>query len=183
MLKVIMRTEVPKEYSKTHHKDFMTLQRVQADLKGKIKAFVIVRSGNSYEPVIIENHECRLSKILLNSGVIVLHAQIKKDEAVWILTCTWDEFRKLVSSLDNLKLKYEILSKTRFLEGSKLTQKELDVLKLALECGYFENPKKVKLKEIARMLDVSEATASILIRRALKKVVEQTIIKNVDYEV
>jgi len=42
-----------------------------------------------------------------------------------------------------------------------------------LEYGYFENPKKVKLKELA--LEMSEATALVLIRKAMKKVVEHFI--------
>ena len=51
----------------------MALQRVQANLKGKIRAFVVVKSNNNYEPTIIENHECKLAKALLDSGAIVLY--------------------------------------------------------------------------------------------------------------
>ncbi len=74
-----------------------------------------------------------------------------------------------------LKLNYEIISKTKFFEEDTLTHKKLEVLRLALEYEYFENPKKVKLKELAKALEVTEATASVLIRKAMKKVVEHFI--------
>jgi predicted DNA binding protein len=181
MLKVVIRIEVPKGCSKIIHKDSITLKRVQADPEGNIRALLIVKSTNGYQPAIIENHQCEFAKSLLDSGVIVLHAQIKRNEALWTLSCTWDGFRKLQANLDNLKLKYEIISKTRFFEESILTHTELEILKLALEYGYFENPKKVKIKELAEILGVSEATVSILIRRALKKVVEQAFAKTLNY--
>jgi predicted DNA binding protein len=78
-----------------------------------------------------------------------------------------------MSYIDDLNLDYEIIWKTKFFEDKMLSRKELETLKLALEYGYFENPKRIKLKELARILDVSEATVSILIRKALKKVVER----------
>jgi len=91
------------------------------------------------------------------------------------LVCTWEEFKNLVASLNDLNLSYELVWKSSFFEDKKLSRRELEILKLALEHGYFENPKRVKLKELAKMLGISEATASNLIRRALKKVVDQVL--------
>jgi len=123
MLRIVIETKVPKEYTKIHHQSLMTLQRIQADPKGKIRAFVIIGSSGNYKRTIIENHECRLAKALLSSGAIVLHAQIKDGEVLWILTCTWDGFRRLLSNLDSLRLKYEIIFKTTFYKESTLTNK------------------------------------------------------------
>ncbi len=175
MLKVVMKTSLPGECAKVCKKS-MTIQRVQADLGGMIRAFVTLDNGSTYEHRIV-NHNCELAKAFLNSGAIVLHAQVKEGYAFWVLACMWDEFKKLTSSLDDLKLNYEIISKTKFFREHVLTQREIEVLKLALDYGYFNNPKKVKLRELAGILNVSEATLSILIRKALKKVVEQAFSK------
>lgn len=69
-------------------------------------------------------------------------------------------------------MKYEIVWKSRFVEDRELSIDEFKTLKLALELGYFENPKRIRLRELADVLEVSEATASSLIRKALKKVVK-----------
>lgn len=50
-----------------------------------------------------------------------------------------------------------------------MSYKEFEILGLALDYGYFENPKRIKLEELAKMLDISKATASDLLRRTLKK--------------
>jgi predicted DNA binding protein len=175
MLKVVIKTDVPEECCRVRYGDFMVLQRIQPDVDGRIKALVTFKSTNKYEHTIVKGHECRLAKVLLDSGVIVLYAQVKGDKAFWTLACNWDEFKNLVFLLDDLNLGYEILWKSKFFEDKSLTNKEIEMLKLALACGYFENPKRIKLRELANMLDVSEATASSLIRKALKKVVERVI--------
>jgi predicted DNA binding protein len=60
----------------------------------------------------------------------------------------------------------------------ELSYKELEMLRLALEYGYFENPKKIKLRDLAKMLEISEATASDLIRRALKKLLKNVFTRH-----
>ncbi|WP_456328550.1 helix-turn-helix domain-containing protein [Archaeoglobus sp.] len=46
---------------------------------------------------------------------------------------------------------------------------------IAFNHGYFENPKKIKLEEIAEIIGVSKATASDLLRRAVKKVIKKYV--------
>jgi len=175
MLKIVIKTEIPEECRKNRYSEFMTLKRVQTDIDGRVKALVAFESMDGYKYTIVKTHECKLAKALLGSGAIVLSAHVKRDEIFWTLVCTWEEFKNLVASLNDLNLSYELVWKSRFFEDKKLSRRELEILKLALEHGYFENPKKVRLKELAKMLGISEATASNLIRRALKKVVDQVL--------
>ena len=175
MLRVVIRTDVPEECKKSRYGDFITLRRIQSDPNGRIKALIAFKSKRKYEYTLIDAHECRLARALLDSGVIVLHAHVRKNDVLWTLACNWEEFKRLTSNLSNLNLNYELIWKSNFFEDVEISGKELEVLKLALELGYFENPKRVKLKELAKILNVSEATASNLIRKALKKVVEQIL--------
>ena len=175
MLKVVIKTEVPKDCLKARYSEFMTLQRIQTDFDGRMKVLITFKSINRYRHTIIKNHRCKLVKALLDSGVLILYAQVRRDAIIWTLACTWDDFRNLLSNLNDLNLDYEVIWKSSFLEDKKLSHKEFEAIKLALEHGYFENPKKIKLRDLARMLNVSEATASSLIRRALRKVVEHVV--------
>ena len=174
MLRVVIKTEIPKDCRVERRSDVMTVKQVQTDTEGRVKALVAFES--TYDIIIRNYHECELAKALFSSGAIVLSAQVRKDEIFWTLACTWEEFRNVVESLDNLNLNYELVWKSTFFENNEeLSFRELEVLKLALEHGYFENPKKIKLRELAEMLGVSEATASNLIRKALKKAVERVV--------
>ena len=179
MLRVVIKTEIPKECYIECHGDVMIIKRVQTDKDGRVKALVTFKPMNMHDIIIRNYHECQLAKVLFGSGAIVLSAQVKKDEIFWTLACTWEEFRNVVESLDNSNINYELVWKSAFFEDNKkLSFRELEILKYALEYGYFDSPKKIKLRELAEMLDVSEATASNLIRKALRKVVEQEIINH-----
>lgn len=62
------------------------------------------------------------------------------------------------------------------LEGSYgLTEAQRDALLTALDLGYFDEPRGVTLSELAAELDISDPSASRLIRRGLKRLVTATI--------
>ncbi len=177
MLRVVIKTEIPKDCRIERRGDVMIIKRVQTDRDGKVKALVTFKPTNAHDVIVRNYHECQLAKVLFGSGVIVLSAQVKKDEIFWTIACTWEEFRNVVESLDNLNINYELVWKSAFFENNEeLSLRELEILKIALEYGYFENPKRIKLRELAKILDISEATASNLIRKALKKVVKRAIV-------
>jgi len=174
MLKVVIKTATPNWCRKIHGNGVMILKQIWLDKEGRVKALASLKSMNGCRDVIIRDHECELAKTILGSGAMVVLAQVRKDGILWTLVCTWEEFKTLMNSLNNLNLGYELIWKSSFFEkrnelSYELSYKELEILRLALEYGYFENPKKIKLRDLAKMLGVSEATASDLIRRALKK--------------
>lgn len=63
----------------------------------------------------------------------------------------------------------EVLSKPKYL---RLTKREMEILGSAIRGGFFEYPKRIGLKDIARIHGVSKAYASITIRRAIRKILE-----------
>lgn len=66
----------------------------------------------------------------------------------------------------------DILSKYEFKNLAIFTPRELEILKFAYDRGFFENPKKVSMDEIAKELGISKAAIDQLLRKALKKIVE-----------
>jgi predicted DNA binding protein len=62
------------------------------------------------------------------------------------------------------------------LEGSfGLTEAQQEAVLAALDLGYFDEPRGVTLGELAEELDISEPSASRLVRRGLKRLVTATI--------
>ena len=55
----------------------------------------------------------------------------------------------------------------------KLTAREENILKIALEKGYFEHPKKITHHKLARILGVSPATLTEMLRRGQQLVLQQ----------
>jgi len=58
---------------------------------------------------------------------------------------------------------------------SKLTGKQLETLLLAYKSGYFDNPRKVTLRELAEMLNLSPSTVKEHLRKAQRKIFEELI--------
>lgn len=57
----------------------------------------------------------------------------------------------------------------------KLTEKQFEVLLFAYKSGYFDNPRRVTLRELAQMLGLSPSTVKEHLRKAQKKILEEII--------
>lgn len=66
----------------------------------------------------------------------------------------------------------DVTSKYEFKSLAMFTPREVEILKLAYERGFFENPKKVSMDEIAKELRIAKPSANEILRKALKKVVK-----------
>ena len=67
----------------------------------------------------------------------------------------------------------EVLKVARLEGVEELTARQEAMLQIALEKGYFEFPKKITLRQLAKLLDVSPATLTEILRRGQKKILEQ----------
>jgi predicted DNA binding protein len=56
-----------------------------------------------------------------------------------------------------------------------LTAPQQEAIMVALEAGYFDEPRGATLGEVARVLDISQPAASGLLRRGLKRLVRSTL--------
>ncbi|WP_458210879.1 helix-turn-helix domain-containing protein [Haladaptatus sp. NG-SE-30] len=56
-----------------------------------------------------------------------------------------------------------------------LTSEQLDAIRIAYNHGYYEIPRGIDQEEIGTLLDVSHQAASERIRRANKKIIEQSL--------
>ena len=60
-------------------------------------------------------------------------------------------------------------------ELSKLTSKQLSLIRKALESGYYEWPRKINIVELSEELGVSRAAVTKLLRRAEKRIISSTL--------
>ena len=58
---------------------------------------------------------------------------------------------------------------------SKLTGKQLETLLLAYKSGYFDSPRRVTLRDLAEMLNLSPSTVKEHLRKAQRKILEEII--------
>lgn len=79
--------------------------------------------------------------------------------------------RRLVARLERGGYEVKLLRLTSVKDAVPLTERQEEILAGALELGYFDYPKRIRLSELAQRFHVSKSTVSEVLRKAQTKVV------------
>jgi predicted DNA binding protein len=124
--------------------------------------------------VLVKEHTCLLAHSILASGCLITKASLEGKEIVWNTICDDESFLRLMKNLEESEVSFEILYKGRPESGkSKITYREEEILKIALEKGFFDFPKRIKLEELAEIFGIAPSTLSEILRRGQKKVLKE----------
>ncbi|HEX9908212.1 MAG TPA: helix-turn-helix domain-containing protein [Thermoplasmata archaeon] len=130
-----------------------------------------VESGKLIGEVV--THKCIACSALIGSNCYLVSASAAKGGSMlWrIMASDRAEVQKLVGKLSKAKCEVSLLRITPISEQEVLTGRQQEVIMIAFERGYFETPRKVKLKDLARITGVSQATLSEILRKGQKRIV------------
>ncbi len=126
-----------------------------------------------------------LSPVISAANGVIL--DMENDGSDWILTVwipertdlshLWNYARRNDIDIELLRVnEYASLGNT----DAGLTDNQRDALLVALESGYFEEPRNATLSEVAADLDISQPAASGLLRRGLKRLVVSSLLDGSD---
>ncbi|MDS0296283.1 helix-turn-helix domain-containing protein [Halogeometricum luteum] len=121
-----------------------------------------------------------LSPVISAANGVVL--DMENDGSAWILTVwipertdlvhLWDYAQQNGIDLDLLRVnEYDSLGST----DAGLTDSQRDALLVALETGYFEEPRDATLGEVAADLNISQPAASGLLRRGIRRLIVSSL--------
>lgn len=113
-----------------------------------------------------------LLSAVIESGVLLSPpVRVKKGVAEWVVVSTRDRISFLLNLLEEKGIKHKLRSIDEFQEEKVLTDRQTEVLNLALEHGYYEIPRKITLGGLAQKLGVSKSSLSEILREAEKKLI------------
>lgn len=116
---------------------------------------------------------CEICRILTDSDVFLISAQSKDGGKVeWTLILSEKQVLKQI--FDHLKSKSvdaELVKLTKIDDKESLTERQDKITQVAFERGYFDYPKRISLRELAKMFDVSPSTLSEILRKGQRKIV------------
>ena len=116
---------------------------------------------------------CEICRVLTDSDVFLISARSKDGGKVeWTLILS--EKQVLKEIFDHLKSKSveaELVKLTKIDDKESLTERQDKITQVAFERGYFDYPKRISLRELARMFDVSPSTLSEILRKGQRKIV------------
>jgi len=112
----------------------------------------------------------------MTKEVMILRAwPLSKDEIVYrLIVPSMGYLKDLLKELNDMGMKPRVLKSNlmSMVKNRGLTPRQLQILMLAYRKGYFAVDRRLTLKELSDILEISPASAEELMRRALGKVVE-----------
>jgi len=119
---------------------------------------------------------CSGCRYLMTKEVMILRAwPLSKDEIVYrLIVPSMGYLKDLLKELNDMGMKPRVLKSNlmSMVKNRGLTPRQLQILMLAYRKGYFAVDRRLTLKELSDILEISPASAEELMRRALGKVVE-----------
>lgn len=121
----------------------------------------------------VVTYKCLACAALAGSNCHLLSASVRKDGAiVWrLMTRDREELRALFTRLKKVKCRAELMKITSLDDLKVLTDRQEEITMMAFERGYFDTPRRVKLKDLSKATGVSQATLSEILRKGQKRIV------------
>ena len=122
----------------------------------------------------LKTHKCTACRAFAGANCFLISANSKPDGKLeWTLLGSDTMVRSLMRELERENVTGEVVRISKLKEEEDLTARQENILQIALEKGYFEFPKKVTLRKLAKTLDVSPATLTEILRRGQKRVIQE----------
>ena len=120
---------------------------------------------------VITTNTCAVCNTLEGTNCFLMDASVNENWITWKMLTSDRE--SLKSVFDRLKKQgFEVkLHRIKEVESTgPLTDKQEQILRIALIRGYFDYPKRISLRELAALFGISISTASEILRKGQKKV-------------
>lgn len=120
----------------------------------------------------VSTYRCLACASLVRSNCYLVSAYAQRDGAIkWrVMTSSRDELKKLVAKLEKSDCEVTLQKLTSVDDREVLTDRQKEITLMAFEKGYFETPRRVKLKDLSRVTGVSQATLSEILRKGQKRI-------------
>jgi predicted DNA binding protein len=121
----------------------------------------------------VTTSRCDICRILTDSDCFLISAETKSAGKVeWTLVMSdKDVLRGIFDRLKTKSVDAELIKLTKIDDKESLTERQDKITHVAFERGYFDYPKRISLRELARMFEVSPSTLSEILRKGQRKIV------------
>jgi predicted DNA binding protein len=122
----------------------------------------------------LKTRRCGACRILAQSECYLTSFSTQPDGTVqWGILGSGNAVVKLLNDLKEEGVEVSVKRISSFEGNNHLTSRQERLLEVALEKGYFDFPRRISLENLASLLNVAPSTLSEVLRRGLKKVVEE----------
>ena len=142
----------------------------------------IDRISSSRLIAIVNNNNCKLSRIISDSGCFLTSGKYYKDDKI-AMTVMGPNTTYLQNMIENIRKEgysVEKLSSSSSSFETLLSSKQEEALKLAFENGYYEIPRKINLEQLSKMMGCTKSSLDTTLRYAENKMIAYYYLGNHD---
>ncbi len=127
----------------------------------------------SEDKVWIRTNGCSVCKLLYHNDVIVEKVKVIGNKSIMysLMLPNMHSLKIFLEELNNIGVKATVINITE-IDSEELTERQMEILKLAYKLGYFDVDRRISLRDLAEKLGISPPTLEETLRRALKKAVK-----------
>lgn len=124
--------------------------------------------------------KCSACIALNKSECLMISSQSKKDHIQWTVAAEKNnEIFDLIFYLKSYGCDAQLIKITSP-DNFSITDRQKELLKYAYSKGFFENPKKIKLRDISNTFNISASTASEILRSGQRKIFAEYFKESID---
>lgn len=148
---------------------------VQQEIDGEVVKYVAKYELDRGKVVYVLLVSCQVSRVVAESGCFLIHADSRGSGGMeWLLLYSnFTELKDLMKNLNGLGQRIRVLLNTKYERKEALTARQEQIVRIALEKGYFDYPRKTALMDMANPLEVSAAALLEILRRGEKKILQE----------
>ncbi len=148
--------------------------------KNKLGRYTINRISNSQYMAMVVNSNCQIARIISECGCLITSAsRIDGGIMSWtVIGIDSKSLSDLVSRMEENGFYVKRIASYLPDHIPTLTAKQEEALKLAFQNGYYEIPRKITIRDMCQMMDVSPAAFNITLRIAERKVLNLYLSNN-----
>jgi predicted DNA binding protein len=120
----------------------------------------------------IHTDSCAVCSVLAASECFLISASTRDGGIYWTLLASGKKpIRKLMRAMKGKGYDVRIIKMAEVKGREALTTRQEEIIRVAYEKGYFDYPKKISLRQLARLFGVSISTISEVLRTGQKKII------------
>jgi len=154
------------------------LEQILKEIKthpSSIELYLISDAPNSKIVNVKTNDPWLLISLIKSEVILKMPVIIKNGVAKWEILAPHEKITRFNQLLKEKGIRFELKSLGKYKEETKFTERQSEVLDLAVKLGYYEIPRKITLTELAERLNLAKSTLSGILRRIDKKLILKEI--------
>lgn len=137
-------------------------------------------SAISRDKILTLSASCDSCRILAQLSSVVLSARSQgKNIVIYRLLIDKSSLKRIFREFESEGIDFKVVEEIPYYTLSGLTSRQSEIILFALVNGYFDVKRRTSLTSIAKNFSIKPSTADLILRRALKKIVDAHMMKKV----